>query len=303
MDNEKLNLLVTESRNSNTLNLDKMSSIEICAAMNHEDEIAVLAVRKVLPAVAQAVETAKEAIQSGGRLIYIGAGTSGRIGMMDAVECPPTFGVPNDLVIGLMAGNSSAFQTAHENCEDIRDNGVQDLQSINCNKKDFVVGLAASGRTPYVIGALSYAKQIGCRTAAVACNPDSAIGAIADIRIEPICGPEVLTGSTRLKAGTAEKTVCNMISTGAMVMCGKAYQNYMVDVKPTNQKLFERAVTIIMKTTECDENMARRLLVKSGEKVKTAIVMQKLHCSREIAEEKLIKAKGYITLAIRDYLF
>jgi N-acetylmuramic acid 6-phosphate etherase len=296
MEREDFSKLITEQVNPATEDLDQISALELCTAMNREDQAAVAAVQKVLPQVAEAVEAAAEALLNGGRLIYVGAGTSGRIGWMDAAECPPTFGVSRDRVVALMAGSEEALETAVEAAEDHREAGADDLKNIRCSRQDFVVGLAASGRTPYVIGALEYAARCGCRTAAVACNPDSAIGRIAGIRIEPLCGPEALAGSTRLKAATAQKTICNMISTGAFSRCGKVYRNFMVDVKPANAKLQVRAVRILMQAADCTENEAEALLQEGGS-VKTAIVMKKCGCSRKEAEAKLAEAGGRVRAA------
>ncbi len=228
--------LTTESRNPRTMNLDEISPLQLVSVMNQEDLCVVSAVKAVLPQVATAVQWAKEALEAGGRLIYFGAGTSGRLGVLDAVECPPTFGVSSDVVVGLIAGGERAFVRAVEGAEDDPELCKKELLAINLKESDLAIGLAASGRTPYVIGGLRYAKEIGCRTVAIACNKDSAIGKEADLAIEPIPGPEVLTGSTRLKAGTAQKMILNMISTGSMVGIGKAYQNLMVDVQQTNNK-------------------------------------------------------------------
>ena len=241
-----LSKLTTEQRNPLTLELDTFSPLEIAQAMNAEDANAVKAVECVLPQVAQAIQWAASCLADGGRIIYLGAGTSGRLGVLDAVECPPTFGVDNDLVVGLIAGGEDAFVKAREGAEDDTSQGEGDLRAIDLCERDFVVGLAASGRTPYVIGGLTYARELGCKTAAVACVPTSRIGEVAELAIEPVTGPEVLTGSTRLKAGTAQKLVLNMISTGAMTLTGKVYQNLMVDVKQTNQKLHARARNIVI---------------------------------------------------------
>ena len=296
MKQSKLNLkkLTTESRNPRTRNLDRMSALEICTAMNREDSKIIKAVRLVLPEVAKAVDAAAAALAKGGRIIYVGAGTSGRIGLMDAVECPPTFGVSPATVVGLMAGGSNAFTKAKEGAEDSAELGENDLRSIRCTSKDFVIGLAASGRTPYVIGALQYAGKKHAHTAAIACNRNSEIGRCAEIVIEPVCGPEVLTGSTRLKSGTAQKMIANMISTGAMVLSGKAYENLMVDVKPTNEKLVARAQNIIREATGCSPETAAQMFMESGGSVKTAIVMITLGCTKRQAEFKLRKAAGHI---------
>ena len=226
-----LSVLTTESRNPATMNLDEMTPLEIAAVMNQEDEKAVKAVEEVLPQIATAIEWATDSLKVGGRIIYIGAGTSGRLGVLDAVECPPTFGVSRELVLGLIAGGEKAFVEAVEGAEDSETLCEAELKEISLTSKDIVIGLAASGRTPYVIYGLEYANKTGCHTVAIACNKGSDIGKTAKLAIEPVTGPEVLTGSTRLKAGTAQKMILNMISTGSMVGIGKAYENLMVDVK------------------------------------------------------------------------
>jgi N-acetylmuramic acid 6-phosphate etherase len=236
-----LGALVSESRNPATLRLDEMTTLEMVSCFNQEDRKVPEAIEKVLPAIAQAVDLTAAALKAGGRLIYLGAGTSGRLGVLDASECPPTFGVPHGMVIGLIAGGPGALLKAVEGAEDDAALGEADLIALDLTATDMVVGLAASGRTPYVIGALRYARQLGCPTAAISCNPDSPIAHEAQVAISPVVGPEALTGSTRLKSGTAQKLVLNMLSTGAMVKLGKVYQNLMVDVKATNVKLVDRA--------------------------------------------------------------
>lgn len=293
-----LSVLVTESRNEETMGLDQMTPLEIVAAMNREDGKAVAAVGEVLPQIAQAIAWCTDSLKQKGRIIYIGAGTSGRLGVLDAVECPPTFGVSRDVVVGLMAGGSAAFVRAVEGAEDSQTMGEEDLKGIHLTPADIVIGLAASGRTPYVIYGLRYARRVGCRTVAVSCNRDSEIGKEADLAIEPVPGPEVLTGSTRLKAGTAQKMVLNMISTGSMVGIGKVYQNLMVDVVQTNKKLITRAENIVMTATGCTREEARDCLEKAEGSVKLAITMILLQCSAEAAEERLNRAGGYVRNAI-----
>ena len=273
-----LTKLTTETRNKNTMNLDRMTSIEIAITMNKEDENVINSIRDTLPKISEVIDMCAKALKGGGRIIYMGAGTSGRLGLLDAVECPPTFGVPSDLVIGLIAGGESAFIKAVEGAEDSKTLGVDDLKNINLTNKDVVIGLAASGRTPYVIHGLKYAREIGCKTAIVVCNKDSEMAKYSDVAIEVVVGPEVLTGSTRLKAGTAQKMVLNMISTGSMVAVGKAYQNLMVDVMQTNEKLVVRAENIVIEATDCDRDTARRALKEANGKVKTAVVMILLNC-------------------------
>lgn len=293
-----LTKLTTETRNSKTMELDCKTPLEIVTIMNEEDLNVVKGVKEVLPQVAQTIEWCANAIENGGRIIYIGAGTSGRLGLLDSVECPPTFGVSPDLVVGLIAGGEKAFIKAVEGAEDKPELGVEDLKNINCTNKDVVIGLAASGRTPYVIGALEYANNLGCKTVAVACNKNSKVGQVAQVAIEPDNGPEVLTGSTRLKSGTSQKMICNMISTGTMVRCGKVYQNLMVDVMQTNEKLVARAEKIIMEATGCTKEEAQKARIDSNGKVKTAIAMILLNCNFEEASKKLEAAKGHIREAI-----
>ena len=280
-----LSVLVTESRNKETMGLDQMTPLEIVTVMNREDGKAVEAVEEVLPQIAQAIAWCTDSLKQKGRIIYIGAGTSGRLGVLDAVECPPTFGVSPDVVVGLMAGGSM---------------GEEDLKEIHLSPADIVIGLAASGRTPYVIYGLRYAKKIGCRTVAVSCNRDSEIGKEADLAIEPVPGPEVLTGSTRLKAGTVQKMVLNMISTGSMVGIGKVYQNLMVDVVQTNMKLITRAENIVMTATGCTREEARDSLEEAEGSVKLAITMILLQCGAKSAKTRLNRAGGYVRNAIQD---
>ena len=290
--------LTTESRNPRTMNLDEMSPLQLVSVMNQEDLHVVSAVKAVLPQVATAVQWAKETLEAGGRLIYFGAGTSGRLGVLDAAECPPTFGVSSDVVVGLIAGGERAFVRAVEGAEDDPELCKKELLAINLKESDLAVGLAASGRTPYVIGGLRYAKEIGCRTVAIACNKDSAIGKEADLAIEPTPGPEVLTGSTRLKAGTAQKMILNMISTGSMVGIGKAYQNLMVDVQQTNNKLVVRAQNITMAATGCTRDEAAAALHEANGSAKVAIVMLLTKVSAKEAQNQLDAAQGHVRDAL-----
>lgn len=295
-----LSVLVTESRNKETMGLDQMTPLEIVTVMNREDGKAVEAVGEVLPQIAQAIAWCTDSLKQKGRIIYIGAGTSGRLGVLDAVECPPTFGVSPDVVVGLMAGGTPAFVKAVEGAEDSQTMGEEDLKEIHLSPADIVIGLAASGRTPYVIYGLRYAKKIGCRTVAVSCNRDSEIGKEADLAIEPVPGPEVLTGSTRLKAGTVQKMVLNMISTGSMVGIGKVYQNLMVDVVQTNMKLITRAENIVMTATGCTREEARDCLEEAEGSVKLAITMILLQCGAKSAKTRLNRAGGDVRNAIQD---
>lgn len=295
-----LTKLTTETRNKNTMDLDKMSSIEITTAMNMEDEKVITAVRDALPQISEVIDICTEKLKGGGRIIYMGAGTSGRLGLLDAVECPPTFGVPSDLVVGLIAGGSSAFIKAVEGAEDSKTLGVEDLKALNVTSKDVVIGIAASGRTPYVIYGLKYAREVGCKTAVVVCNKDSEMAKYSDVAIELVVGPEVLTGSTRLKAGTSQKMALNMISTGSMVGIGKAYQNLMVDVMQTNEKLVSRAENIIIEATGANRETAKKALKESNGKVKTAIIMILLNCNYDEAEIRLEKAEGHVRYALEN---
>lgn len=295
-----LTKLTTEQRNPETMNLDRMSPLELVETMNKEDQKVIEAVKEVLPEVAKVIEWTTEALRSGGRIIYMGAGTSGRLGVLDAVECPPTFGVSPDLVVGLMAGGEKAFVKAVEGAEDSDTLGTEDLKNIGLNEKDVVIGIAASGRTPYVIHALRYARSLGVKTAIIACNKNSEMSKEADIAIEPVPGPEVLTGSTRLKAGTAQKLVLNMISTASMVGAGKAYENLMVDVMQSNEKLKTRAENIVMEATGCEREAARTAIDEAKGSVKLAITSILLDTPVEEAEKALVEAKGHIRKAINN---
>ncbi|MBN3228772.1 N-acetylmuramic acid 6-phosphate etherase [Pectobacterium brasiliense] len=300
MDGENLNLgkLVSETRNPATMALDQLSTLEMMHAFNQEDRKVPEAIAQVLPAIAEAVDLATASLQEGGRLIYLGAGTSGRLGVLDASECPPTFGVPHGLVIGLIAGGPGALLKAVEGAEDDPALGEADLKALDVTAADMVVGLAASGRTPYVIGALRYARDVGCRTAAISCNPHSPIAQEAQVAISPVVGPEALTGSTRLKSGTAQKLVLNMISTGAMVKLGKVYQNLMVDVKATNVKLLDRACRIVVEATGAEREKARQALVQADNEVKPAILMLLANIDVTAARERLKQHNGYLREAL-----
>ncbi|RJL18458.1 N-acetylmuramic acid 6-phosphate etherase [Pectobacterium polaris] len=299
-DGENLNLgkLVSETRNPATMALDQFSTLEMMHAFNQEDRKVPEAIAQVLPAIAEAVDLATASLQEGGRLIYLGAGTSGRLGVLDASECPPTFGVPHGLVIGLIAGGPGALLKAVEGAEDDPALGEVDLKALDLTAVDMVVGLAASGRTPYVIGALRYARDVGCRTAAISCNPHSPIAQEAQVAISPVVGPEALTGSTRLKSGTAQKLVLNMISTGAMVKLGKVYQNLMVDVKATNVKLLDRACRIVVEATGAEREKARQALVQADNEVKPAILMLLANIDVAAARERLKQHNGYLREAL-----
>jgi len=289
----------TETRNQNTMDLDIMTPLEVVTVMNQEDAKVPAAITPALPNIAQCVTWAIESIEAGGRIIYMGAGTSGRLGVLDAVECPPTFGVAPEVVVGLIAGGEKAFVKAVEGAEDSRELGRQDLIDINLQKRDIVIGIAASGRTPYVLGGLAYAKEVGCHTVGISCNPGSAVGAAGELAIEVVPGPECLTGSTRLKSGTCQKLILNMISTATMVGCGKAYQNLMVDVMQTNEKLVVRAQNIVMEATGCDRETAAEKIAIAGGNAKTAITMILADCGLEEAKERLARARGHVREAIK----
>ena len=289
----------TETRNQNTMNLDTMTPLEVVTVMNSEDAKVPEAIKPALPQIAQCVTWAIESIEAGGRIIYMGAGTSGRLGVLDAVECPPTFGVAPEVVVGLIAGGEKAFVKAVEGAEDSRELGHDDLVNIHLESRDIVIGIAASGRTPYVLGGLAYAKEAGCHTVAISCNPGSAIGQAAELAIEVVPGPECLTGSTRLKSGTCQKLILNMISTATMVGCGKAYQNLMVDVMQTNEKLVVRAQNIVMEATGCDRETAAEKIAIADGSAKTAITMILADCGLEEAKARLEKAKGHVREAIK----
>ncbi|MBD8454348.1 N-acetylmuramic acid 6-phosphate etherase [Serratia rubidaea] len=295
-----LGALVSETRNPETMTLDEMSTLEMVTCFNREDRKVPQAIAAVLPEIAQAVDLAASALRAGGRLIYLGAGTSGRLGVLDASECPPTFGVPHGVVVGLIAGGPEAMFKAVEGAEDDAALGERDLQDLALTPADMVVGLAASGRTPYVIGALRYARQLGCPTVAISCNPGSPIAAEAQVAISPVVGPEALTGSTRMKSGTAQKLVLNMISTGAMVKWGKVYQNLMVDVKATNVKLVDRACRIVVEATGAERSQAEAALAQTDFEVKPAILMLLAGVSAEEAQRRLQVHHGYLRAALAD---
>ncbi|GHZ24325.1 glucokinase regulatory protein-related protein [Vibrio cholerae] len=296
-----LSHLVSEGRNPDTMDIDLLSSQEIVERLNQQDKQVPLAVEAVLPQIAQAVDKITAAFKQGGRLIYLGAGTSGRLGVLDASECPPTFGVSDQMVIGLIAGGKEAMFTAQEGAEDNATLGAHDLQQIDFSSKDVLVGITASGRTSYVIGALEYANDLGATTIALSCNPDSPIAEIAQIAISPVVGPEALTGSTRLKSGTAQKLVLNMLTTASMIRLGKSYQNLMVDVRATNRKLIARAVRIVMQATDCQREEAEALLKESHNNAKLAILMHLTGMNYEQATAKLSQSDGFLRRAMEEH--
>ncbi|QUH18828.1 N-acetylmuramic acid 6-phosphate etherase [Alkaliphilus sp. B6464] len=295
-----LSKLITEGRNPNTMNIDCVSTDEMIKMINEEDKKVALAVENEISNIARAVDAIAEKLKEGGRLIYMGAGTSGRIGILDASECPPTYGTDPSMVQGLIAGGQSAILKAVEGAEDDGVRGVQDLKDINFNIKDVVVGIAASGRTPYVVAALEYANDIGAITIAVSCNPNSDLAEASQISIAPIVGPEVVTGSTRMKAATAQKMVLNMLSTGAMIKLGKVYQNLMVDMQASNLKLVERAIRIVTQATAISREEAEEVLQNTEYDVKLAILMIESKLSKEDARKLLDVNHGYIRKALTN---
>ena len=296
---QTLSTLITEQRNPNSKHVDSLSALEIVQLMNEEDKQVPLAIEKCLSQIAQAVECIVAAFQQGGRLVYIGAGTSGRLGVLDASECPPTFGVSPEMVKGIIAGGERALRHPIEGAEDSKEQAVVDLQTIHFSSKDVLVGIAASGRTPYVIGALEYAKSLGSVTVSIASNPNSAMANIVDIAIDTVVGPEVLTGSSRLKSGTAQKLVLNMLTTASMILMGKCYQNLMVDVQASNEKLKARAIRIVMQATDCDKALAEETLKQADQNAKLAIMMILSGLDRAQAEALLEKHQGKLQLALK----
>ncbi|GGH76364.1 N-acetylmuramic acid 6-phosphate etherase [Pullulanibacillus pueri] len=294
----ELSSLITEQRNTNSIHIDELSTLEVLKIINQEDQKVAVAVEKVLPKIKEAVDFVYSSLLNGGRLFYVGAGSSGRLAILDASECPPTFMVPPQQVQAVMAGGIRAVTEALEGSEDSESCGASDLKERQLTKEDVVIGITASGRTPYPIGALKYAQQIGCKTISLTCNPNSAISEWADCKIEVIVGPEVLTGSTRMKSGTAHKMVLNMISTTVMVKLGKIYENLMVDVHASNFKLRERAKRIVMEITGVSIEQAGEVLEKTGHKVKPALVMIMASVSHEQAIAALHQHKGNVRLAI-----
>ncbi|CAM3979310.1 N-acetylmuramic acid 6-phosphate etherase [Rahnella bruchi] len=297
--NINLSKMVTESRNPATAAIDTLPTLEVLTVINHEDKQVPVAVEATLPQIAKIVDKVVEAFAQGGRLIYSGAGTSGRLGILDASECPPTYGTPREQVVGLIAGGQIAILQAVENAEDSREMGEQDLRNLNFSARDILVGIAASGRTPYVLGAMSYAKSVGATVASISCNPGSEMSQAADIAIEAIVGPEVVTGSSRMKAGTAQKLLLNMITTGAMIRSGKVYGNLMVDVEATNAKLFQRQINIVVEATQCSPSEAESALEACNRHCKTAILMIISGLSADESAELLKKNKGFIRNALQ----
>ena len=290
--------LTTETSNPRTTHIDELPTLEMLALINEEDKMVPLAVERELGQIARAVDAIAERFAQGGRLFYIGAGTSGRLGVLDASECPPTFSVPPTLVQGLIAGGDSALRRSSEKSEDSREQGAADLIAAGFETKDTLVGIAASGRTPYVLGAMEHSRKAGALTISLTCVADSEMAAVADIAIAPVTGPEVITGSTRMKAGTATKLVLNMISTGVMIRRGAVYGNLMVNVQPTNEKLVDRARCIIAEATGVDRERASHLLKEAGS-VKVAVLMQLAGLTHEQAEARLRKTGDVLRSALR----
>ncbi|MBS5951017.1 MAG: N-acetylmuramic acid 6-phosphate etherase [Clostridium sp.] len=295
-----LEKLMTESRNQNTLNIDKVSTLEMVKMINNEDKKVAEAVEAELPRIAEAIDEIAIRMNKGGRLIYIGAGTSGRLGILDASECPPTYGVSEELVQGVIAGGHEAIFRAKEGAEDSKELAVEDLKNKKITENDIIVGLAASGRTPYVIGGLEYANKVGAMTIAITCNAGSEVSKAAKISIAPVVGPEVVTGSTRLKSGTAQKLVLNMLSTGTMIKLGKVYGNLMVDVRATNEKLVERAKKIVCEATGVTREEAGKYLEETNYDVKLSIFMILSKLEQEEARKVLENSKGYIAEALKN---
>ncbi|MCI5764505.1 N-acetylmuramic acid 6-phosphate etherase [Actinobacillus porcinus] len=293
---QALGQMITEQRNPNSMQIDRASALEIVQLINNEDKLVPLAIEKCLPQIAQAVEKIVAAFQQGGRLVYMGAGTSGRLGVLDASECPPTYGVSPEMVVGLIAGGERALRHPIEGAEDNREQGKLDLQAIEFSAKDVLVGIAASGRTPYVLGGLDYAKELGAVTISIASNPNSAMANIADIAIETLVGAEVLTGSSRMKSGTAQKLVLNMLTTASMILMGKCYQNLMVDVQASNEKLRARAIRIVMQATECSKETAEKMLQTADGNAKLAIMMILGNLDKESAVKILQENQGKLLL-------
>jgi N-acetylmuramic acid 6-phosphate etherase len=295
----KLENLLTEQRNTASAQIDEVSTLEMLRIINDEDKKVALAVEAALPQIAIAIDAIVERMERGGRLFYTGAGTSGRLGVLDASECPPTYNVSPELVQGFIAGGDKALRKAVEGAEDSRELGASEMMALGFTDKDVLCGIAASGRTPYVLGAVAQARALGALTLGVSCSPNSELSAAVELAIEVLPGPEVITGSTRMKAGTATKLVLNMLSTGAMVRLGYVFGNLMVNVQPTNEKLVDRATRIIADATGLSRERAASLLVESGQTVRTAIVMGKLGISKADAEQRLASTGWRVRQALQ----
>ncbi|WP_281278315.1 N-acetylmuramic acid 6-phosphate etherase [Thalassotalea litorea] len=297
----QLNAMVSEERNPNTMQIDVMTSREVLECLNDEDAYVPVAVQRCIGPITDAVEMIVTAFAKGGRLIYLGAGTSGRLGILDSVECPPTFSVSHKQVVGLIAGGNDAIYKAVEGAEDDAQGAVNDLKAINFSANDVLVGIAASGRTPYVIGGLDYATSVGANTVSLTCNPGSEVSKHAQVNICPVVGPEVLTGSTRLKSGTAQKLVLNMLTTASMIRSGKSYENLMVDVNASNEKLYARAIRIVMQATNCSRDTALEALNKTGYKAKLAILHILTGVDTEQGKTLLHQQGGFLRRAVEAH--
>ncbi|NNE46736.1 MAG: N-acetylmuramic acid 6-phosphate etherase [Rhodothermales bacterium] len=295
---EELKRLTTEKQNPKSMRIDVADTQEILEIINDEDHLVAAAVKGEIPYIAEAVELVVDAFRNGGRLVYVGAGTSGRLGILDATECPPTFGTPPELIQGIIAGGREAVFRSQEGAEDVFEHGERDLKALNLAPPDVVCGIAASRRTPYVVGGVAYARSIGCKTLYVTCNPRSDFDLEVDVAICPFVGPEVIMGSTRMKSGTAQKLVLNMITTAAMVRLGKVYENMMVDLQMTSQKLVERSKRVLMVVTGVDYDEAARMLSAADGHVKTAIVMILRGVDADEAGRRLDEADGFVRRAI-----
>ncbi|HOV94619.1 MAG TPA: N-acetylmuramic acid 6-phosphate etherase [Spirochaetales bacterium] len=301
IEDDYLEHATTESRNMQSEHIDALPVIDILKIINEEDKKVPFAVEKALPAIAALVEDVVHAFNKDGRLVYIGAGTSGRLGVLDASECPPTFGVPPTMVVGLIAGGDTALRKSIEGAEDRPEDGAAALKAIDFTDKDVLVGITASGAAPYVLGAMEYARSLGAVVGALSCNRGSKTFELAKHKILVEVGPEVITGSTRMKAGTAQKLVLNMLTTASMVRLGKVYGNLMVDLMPVNRKLVERSKRLIRQATGCSKNEAEAAFIASGRRPKVAIVMVLLKVSAPEAEELLAQAEGRISEAVQLY--
>lgn len=296
-----LSLLMTEQQNINSMHIDEMSTVEILKTINEEDKKVAYAVEKEITSISKAVDIIYESLSVGGRLIYIGAGTSGRLGILDASECPPTYGTDKEMIQGLIAGGKTALVSAIEGAEDSFEYAIKDLETLSLTDKDVVFGIAASGRTPYVVGGLDYANSIGAKTISLCCVTKGTISKYANCSIEVLVGPEVVTGSTRMKAGTAQKMVLNMITTSVMIKLGKVYGNLMIDVQPTNEKLKERAINIVKQCTDSSHDEAVSLLTQTDFDIKCAILVKETGFSVKQCRELLLKHQNNVSKVIRKY--
>jgi N-acetylmuramic acid 6-phosphate etherase len=296
----ELKNISTEAKNLNTLDIDLLDSIGVLKKINTEDQKVATVIGQLLPKIAQSVDFIVDAFASNGRLIYIGAGTSGRLGVLDSVECPPTFSVPSDQVIGILAGGADAMYKAVEGAEDNKLLAIEDLKKVNLSSKDVLVGIAASGRTPYVLSAMTFAKELGCKVIGISCSANHTFTQKSDVDICAVVGAEVLTGSTRMKSGTAQKMILNMLSTASMIRSGKSYQNLMIDVNASNDKLYARAIRIVMQATECDFNTAEKALKQANNQTKLASLMVLTGLDNTQAEAALTSNKGFLRKAVEQ---